>query len=86
MATSTITSRGQTTIPRKIRERNHLREGDQIEWVETEDGHIEVIPITRDAAKVAGLFKDWVKAPVSVEEMNLAVKQAAAAKFRDRSE
>ena len=83
MATSTITSRGQTTIPRNIRESNHLQEGDQIEWVETEDGHIEIIPITREASKVAGLFKDWVKTPVSIEEMNKTVKQAATAKFRE---
>ena len=85
MVTSTITSRGQTTIPRKIRENNHLQEGDQIEWVETDDGHIEIIPVTRDAAKVAGLFSDWVKKPVSVEEMSQAVKQRAATKFRDQS-
>ncbi|MBL4620828.1 MAG: AbrB/MazE/SpoVT family DNA-binding domain-containing protein [Immundisolibacteraceae bacterium] len=83
MATSTITSRGQTTIPRKIRENNHLQEGDQIEWVETVDGHIEIIPVTRDAARVAGLFNDWVKRPVSIENMGEAVKEAAAGKFRD---
>ena len=82
MAVSTITSRGQTTIPRHIREKIHLQEGDKIEWVETDDGHIEVIPITRDAAQVAGLFKHWVKKPVSIDDMNTAIKRTAAEKFR----
>ena len=81
MATSTVTSRGQTTIPRDIRKKMHLQEGDRIEWVERSDGHIEIIPITRDAAEVAGMFRDWVKKPVSIEDMNKKVKQAAAAKF-----
>lgn len=86
MSTSTITSRGQTTIPRHIRESNHLQEGDRIEWVERADGHIEVIPITRDAAQVAGLFQHWVKEPVSVDEMNTAIKQAAMDKFKSSLE
>ena len=82
MTTSTITSRGQITIPRHIREKVHLQEGDKIEWVETDDGHIEIIPVTRDAAQVAGLFKHWVKKSVSIDDMNTAVKRAAADKFR----
>jgi antitoxin PrlF len=82
MATSTITSRGQTTIPRDIRKKMHLQEGDRIEWVERNDGHIEIIAITRDAEDVAGMFSDWVKKPVSIDDMNKRAKQLAAAKFR----
>ena len=81
MATSTITSRGQTTIPRDIRKKMHLQEGDRIEWVERNDGHIEIIPITRDAEDVAGMFSDWVKKPVSIDDMNKRAKQLATAKF-----
>lgn len=82
MATSTVTSRGQTTIPRDIRKKMHLQAGDRIEWVERNDGHIEIIPITRDAADVAGMFRDWVKKPVSVEDMNKKARQLAAGRFR----
>jgi hypothetical protein len=50
--------------------------------VERNDGHIEIIPITRDAEDVAGMFSDWVKKPVSTDDMNKRAKQLAAAKFR----
>lgn len=37
MAKSTITSKGQTTIPKEVRERLGLRPGDELEFTE-EDG------------------------------------------------
>lgn len=80
MATSTITSRGQTTIPQDIRKRMHLKEGDRIEWVERDDGHLEVIPVTLDASQVAGKFKDWVTLPVSINKMN-DVKKSVASRY-----
>jgi antitoxin PrlF len=44
MPTSSITSKGQTTIPKEIRDHLHLKPGDRIEFVTDEDGRVVVLP------------------------------------------
>lgn len=46
--TATITSKGQVTIPKRIREQLQLEAGDQLEFVVTQDGELTVRP-KRDA-------------------------------------
>lgn len=74
MPTSTITSKGQTTIPKDIRDRLHLRPGDRLEFVVDDDGRVVVLPATVDAAELAGILKPPSR-PVSVEAMNQAVRK-----------
>ena len=74
MATSTVTSKGQTTIPKEIRDRLNLHPGDRVEFVVDEDGRVVVLPATVDAAELAGLLKPPGRA-VSVEEMNLVIRK-----------
>jgi AbrB family looped-hinge helix DNA binding protein len=74
MPTSTITSKGQTTIPKDIRDRLHLRPGDRLEFVVDDDGRVVVLPATVDAAELAGILKPPSQ-PVSVEAMNQAVRK-----------
>lgn len=44
---STITARGQTVIPAKIRKYFHLSPSDRLEWVIDNEG-IRVVPVTED--------------------------------------
>lgn len=44
---STITSRGQTVIPAKIRRQFHLTPSDRIEWI-VEGDAIRVVPVRPD--------------------------------------
>lgn len=74
MPTSTITSKGQTTIPKDIRDRLHLRPGDRLEFVVDDDGRVVVLPATVDVAELAGILKPPSR-PVSVEAMNQAVRK-----------
>jgi AbrB family looped-hinge helix DNA binding protein len=74
MPTSTLTSKGQTTIPREIRDHLHLRPGDRLEFVLEEDGRVVLLPATVDAGELAGMLKAPSR-PVSVEEMNRAVRR-----------
>lgn len=74
MPTSTVTSKGQTTIPKEIREHLHLKPGDRVEFVTEEDGRVVVLPATLDAAELAGILKAPSK-PVTVEAMNLAIRK-----------
>jgi antitoxin PrlF len=74
MSTSTLTSKGQTTIPKDIRERLNLHPGDRLEFVIDEDGRVLVLPASIDASELAGMLKPPAK-PVTVAEMNRAIRK-----------
>lgn len=74
MSTSTLTSKGQTTIPKDIRERLNLHPGDRLEFVIDEDGRVLVLPASIDASELAGMLKPPAK-PVSVADMKRAIRQ-----------
>lgn len=52
MPTSTVTGKGQTTIPKEIRARLHLQPGDRLEFVVEDDGRAMVLPATVDATEL----------------------------------
>ena len=71
MAIARITSKGQITVPREVRERLDVKPGDALEFVLDEHGQrAEVRPVRRPSiAEFRGLFKvrgvpdepfDWV--------------------------
>lgn len=73
--TSTITTKGQVTIPKAIRDYLHLDTGDKVEFI-FKNSEIIIKPITKKAADVAGLLSKYKKEKtVSVEEMNSVIKQ-----------
>lgn len=73
MPTATLTSKGQTTIPREIREHLRLRPGDRMEFVIDETGRVVVIPISLDAAELAGILPK-PKTAVSLARMNKVIR------------
>lgn len=56
MPASTITSKGQTTIPKEIRERLHLQPGDRVDFVVEEDGRVVLEPATLDVSELEGIL------------------------------
>lgn len=42
--TATLTSKGQLTLPKSIRDQLRLRTGDKLEFFIRADGHIEAVP------------------------------------------
>ena len=74
MSTSTLTSKGQTTIPKDVRKRLNLHPGDGLESVIDDDGRVLVLPASVDASELAGIFKRPAK-PVSVAAMNQAIRK-----------
>lgn len=53
---STLTSKGQTTIPESIRSELQLEPGDRLQWRTTEAGTIEVSRVGRDWRTLVGLL------------------------------
>jgi AbrB family looped-hinge helix DNA binding protein len=73
MATSTMTTKGQVTIPLDVRQRLGLDAGDRIEFVEIEHGVFAIKPAIDDVRSLKGLLRKPAR-PVSVEDMNAAVR------------
>lgn len=73
---STVTQKGQVTIPKDVRDILHLVTGDKVEFVLNERGEILIKPMTRKVSEVAGILSKYKKTkPVSVEEMDQAIAQ-----------
>jgi AbrB family looped-hinge helix DNA binding protein len=73
MATATMTSKGQVTIPQDVRQRLNLDAGDRIEFVELPDGDFAIRPAAHDVRSLKGLLRKPAK-PISVDDMNTAVR------------
>ena len=82
MALATITSKGQVTIPKEIRDSLGLRFGDKIEIIVTEDGAALMRPISKRLDDIFGKLHKPGRKAVSVEEMNQAIRQRVKDKFK----
>lgn len=72
MSAATITSKGQITLPKVVRDRLGVKVGDKVEFVETEPGVFRVIAATRDVRALKGVIPKPAT-PVTVEEMGRVI-------------
>jgi len=75
MATSTLTSKGQITVPKEIRDHLKLRTGQRLEFQVAADGRVVMRPRSRDVRDLKGIVQTSRRKTVSVEEMNEAIAQ-----------
>jgi len=78
MATATLTSKGQITIPAEVREAMGVDTGDRVEFVELAPGRYEFIAATRPVTALKGMFGKPRKS-VSIDEMNAVIARRGAA-------
>jgi antitoxin PrlF len=78
MATATLTSKGQITIPAAVREALGVDAGDRVEFVEVAPGRYEFIAATRPVTGLKGMFGKRRK-PVSIDAMNAVIARRGAA-------
>jgi len=78
--TGKVTSKGQTTVPKEVRDFLGLEEGTQMEWI-VDDGKVTVKPRKLRAVDLAGMLGPSPVGPVSIEEMNEAIGQAIVERF-----
>ena len=81
MAVSTITSKGQTTIPKSVRERLHLKTGDRVEFVARDDGTALMVPATMTLEQRKASMPAASKL-LNLEEIDTAVRRHAALRSR----
>ena len=74
MPASTLTSKGQTTIPKDVRNHLKLRTGDQIDFVIAPDGSVVIRPATVHVRELKGILHRKGMKTLSVSAMNAAVR------------
>ena len=75
MARSTITAKGQTTVPISIRKRLGVNAGDESEFVVLDNGTVVVQPEYLDVLSLAGCLRRKGRKMVSISAMKEAVRQ-----------
>jgi antitoxin PrlF len=75
---ATISSKGQVTIPKEMREALNLRPGDQLVY-SVIDGEIVITPKSIDLKDLAGYLGDPPNGRATLEEIDAAAVAAAAA-------
>lgn len=78
MTTATMTSKGQITIPARVRAALGVDAGDRVEFVEVAPGRYELIAVTRPVTALKGMFGK-ARTAVSIEDMNAAIARRGAA-------
>lgn len=78
MATATMTSKGQVTIPKDVRDLLGLKAGDRVSFVVLGDRRAAIVPRNRGVEKLFGILHNPDIPPVSIEQMNDDIAEAAA--------
>ena len=73
---SAITSKGQATIPKPIREHLRLQPGDRVKFFVHPDGSVVLLP-KLPASAVRGSVKPRRSRPVTTEQITLAAAKGA---------
>ena len=75
MPTATMTSKGQVTIPKEIREKLRLKTGDRVRFNENADGSVTLRAQNRSIFEMVGMLKPRQNRNATVEQMNEAIRQ-----------
>ena len=80
MPKATITSKGQITVPKEVREALNVQAGDVLDFVIDERGRVSVRPLRGDYRRLRGMLRKEVDRAFTVEEMNEAIGRHLAEK------
>ncbi|MBK1643215.1 AbrB family transcriptional regulator [Thiocapsa imhoffii] len=69
---ATITSKGQITLPKALREQLHLAPGDRVELILEENNVLRLVPRTTSVVRLKGMLPKPAR-PISLEEMSEAI-------------
>lgn len=73
-----LTSKGQITIPKDIRDILKIGPGDQIDFIIGDQGEIYISPRTCDFRALKGMFHKKGRKVVSLEDMQQAIHKGAS--------
>jgi AbrB family looped-hinge helix DNA binding protein len=73
-----VTSKGQITLPKAVREVLHLDTGDRVEFAIRDDGVVELRPETGDLLALAGSLKPAKGRHASLDDMQEAIRRGGS--------
>ena len=80
MALSTLTSKGQITIPKVIRDYLNVDSGDKIEFIIDEEGHVVMTAKTFSLNDIVGMVER--RKGVSIDDMKEVIKNRVRKKLK----
>lgn len=76
MTAATLTSKGQLTLPKDVREALGVGPGDQVNFVRMQDGNFAVMPASLPVKRLKGIVPKPAK-PITLEDMDRAIAAGA---------
>jgi AbrB family looped-hinge helix DNA binding protein len=76
MATATVTSKGQITIPASVRSALKLEAGTRVEFIEMDRGRYAIIPASSPVSALKGILRK-PKKPATISDMERAIEEGA---------
>jgi AbrB family looped-hinge helix DNA binding protein len=73
---ATLTSKGQITIPKNVRDALQLRAGDRLDFIVQADGTVRVLPVKGSVRSLKGALPKLAR-PVTLEDMERAIRRRA---------
>ena len=80
MSEAKMTSKGQLTVPKDVRQKLGLKPGDRIRFLLEADGRVRLMPAKRDISELVGILPK-PKRTLRLEEMDEAIEQAVVEEF-----
>jgi AbrB family looped-hinge helix DNA binding protein len=79
MAVSTVTSKGQITLPKEVREHLHIGEGDRVDFHIEDDGSVRLTPVSGSVRDLYGCLRRTDVPSPSLDDLEEALLEALAA-------
>ncbi len=80
MSQSTITSKGQITIPKDVRDILHLESGSKVDFFINDNGEVIMRPLSKTTEDIFGILSSKKRRNVSVKDMDKKIKKT----FKDK--
>ena len=82
MALATLSTKGQLTIPKSIRDSLKLHKGDKVEIIVTDSQEAIIRPVSKKVDEIFCKLQKPGQKTVSVEAMNDAIRKRMKGKFK----
>lgn len=82
MSQSTMTSKGQITVPKQIRDYLKAQSGDKIQFIIDRQGRVVLTIKTIDISDVFGMFNYKSKRKTTTKDMNVAIAKRMQRKYK----
>lgn len=78
MPTSTLTSKGQITVPKEVRAHLRLAAGDRLEFLIADDGSVRLQPVSGSVRRLMGMFRREGAPAQTLDQMEEAISRFVA--------